>query len=289
MNLAECLASWLDEPVVLERRIFNGDEAEVWKASATRGHLAVHISPPWRNQAELAWCHAVASHAGSLLEAVVVPLEVKGSTMVRWNGRLVTLSEWVEGTMADRTEPAQVAAAGRLLADIHAALLAWPGPPRPPNPARTSLSVVVAELTDPELDAWWSARTPRLVRGVCHGDYYRRNLLVDEGEIRGVIDWHEARLGPLIGEVAFAAWEFGHDDDMNLVFDRFDCFVTAYRGRARHLSEEDYGAIYGAVRVSLRDNIMYALAHGASPDDDYQHRQIRAFGHLDEQMARLPG
>ncbi len=69
--------------------------------------------------------------------------------------------------------------------------------------------MAVVELADPELDAWWAARAPGLVRGVCHGDYYRHNLLVDHDEIRGIIDWHEARLGPLIGEVAFAAWEFG--------------------------------------------------------------------------------
>ncbi len=67
----------------------------------------------------------MARHAGKLVEAVVVPLEVECSTMVGWDGRLVAISEWVEGSMADPTEAVQVAAAGRLLADIHGALVAW--------------------------------------------------------------------------------------------------------------------------------------------------------------------
>ena len=70
--------------------------------------------------------------------------------------------------------------------------------------------------------------------GSTTGDYYRRNLLVRDGVVQGVIDWDEARPGPLIAEVAFAAWEFGHDDELNLVPDQFQRFVGAYRNRATH-------------------------------------------------------
>jgi Ser/Thr protein kinase RdoA (MazF antagonist) len=64
--------------------------------------------------------------------------------------------------------------------------------------------------------------------GVVHGDYYRRNLLCRDRRIVGVIDWHEADVRPLIAEVAFAAWEMAHDDDLRFLPDRARFFVNAY-------------------------------------------------------------
>ncbi|HTT92999.1 MAG TPA: phosphotransferase [Acidimicrobiales bacterium] len=280
MGLAECVSRWLAKPVRLLRQVFNGEHAEVWQASVEDGQLAVHVSPAWRRPSQLAWCHAVARYAGCRVPAVVVPLESKGSTYTRWRGHLVSAFPWVEGTMANRTDPAQVQGAGALLAEVHAALLDWPTGDRPPNLGRPRAPEVVPDLADAGLDTWWADKAGGLVHGLYHGDYYRRNLLVREGVIQGVIDWDEARPGPLIGEVAFAAWEFGHDHELNLVADQFQRFVDAYRGLARHLPDHEYDLVAGAVRVMLRDNISYALLHGATLNDDYQRRQVRAFWQL---------
>lgn len=95
-------------------------------------------------------------------------------------------------------------------------------------------SIVQDPLADQELDAWWSASLPDVRHGVCHGDYHRRHILVADREIRGVIDWNEAHVGPMVREVAFAAWEFGHDEAMRLVPERFRLFVSAYRAEAAH-------------------------------------------------------
>jgi len=59
--------------------------------------------------------------------------------------------------------------------------------------------------------------------------------------------------------------------------------------RARHLPDWEYGTIPGAVRVLLRDNICCALVHGASPDDEHQAHQIRAFVLLEDWLPHLPG
>ncbi len=232
MELAECVSRWLAKPVRLLRQVFNSEHAEVWQASAEDCLLAVHVSPTWRPTSQLTWCHAVARYAGRRVPAVVIPLESKGSTYTRWRGQLVSVFPWVQGTMANRADPAQVQAAGALLAEVHAALLDWPSCKRPPGPGRPPTLETVLELADAALDAWWSDRSGALVHGVYHGDYYRRNLLVRDGVVQGVIDWDEARPGPLIAEVAFAAWEFGHDDELNLVPDQFQRFVGAYRNRA---------------------------------------------------------
>jgi Ser/Thr protein kinase RdoA (MazF antagonist) len=251
MELAECVSRWLAQPVRFLRQVFNGEQAEVWQASAEDRLLAVHVSPTWRQPSQLTWCHAVARYAGRRVPVVVIPLESKGSTYTHWRGHLVSAFPWVEGTMANRADPGQVWAAGALLAEVHAALLDWPSSQRRAGPGRPPTLETVPELADPALDKWWSQRSGDLVHGVYHGDYYRRNLLVRDGVVQGVIDWNEARPGPLIGEVAFAAWEFGHDNELNLVREQFQRFVHAYRDRARHLPDKEYDLVAGAARVML--------------------------------------
>ena len=175
MELAECVSRWLAKQVRLLRQVFSGEQAEVWQASVEDRRLAVHVSPTWRPPSQLTWCHAVARYAGRRVPAVVIPLESKGLTYTRWRGHLVAAFPWVEGTMANRADLAQVWAAGALLADVHAALLDWPGCNRPPGPGRLPACKTVPELDDPALDAWWSDRSGALVHGIYHGDYYRRN------------------------------------------------------------------------------------------------------------------
>lgn len=269
----------------LESLLLGGDEAEVWAASSQRDPFVIHASPTWREPAEVSWSHGVASQAATIVPEAVAPISIGGDTYFTWGGRLVAVFPFVDGGPADREDPNQVADAGRLLACIHRALLAWqPASP----PVRLEPSVVDDDLAEVELDAWWSRCLPRLRHGVCHGDYYRRNLLVSDGRIRGVIDWSEAHVGPLIREVAFAAWEFGHDDAMQLVRHRFDLFVDAYRREASHLPHWEFELVHGAARIGLRDNIRYAARHGAWPRDDYHRRQRRAFQSLRSALPEVP-
>jgi Ser/Thr protein kinase RdoA (MazF antagonist) len=199
----------------------------------------------------------------------------------------VAVFPFVDGAPADREDPNQVAAAGRLLARIHRALLAW----QPASPPVTlESSVIDDELTEVDLDAWWSSCLRRVRHGVCHGDYFRRNVLISDGEIRGVIDWSDAHVGPLIREVGFAGWEFGKDDNLRLARDRFDLFVDAYRSDAPHLPEWEFDLVHGAARIALRDNIRHNIRHtarrGVLTEGDYHRRQRHAFQRL---QCALPG
>lgn len=67
-----------------------------------------------------------------------------------------------------------------------------------------------------------------------------QNILVAGRRVCGVIDWNESHVGLVVREVAFAGWEFGHDEEMRLVHDRFRLFVNAYRSEATHLPEWEY-------------------------------------------------
>jgi Ser/Thr protein kinase RdoA (MazF antagonist) len=272
-GLAAAASRWLGRPLRADQQLYGGEEADVWVASSAGQRFVIHVSAVWRPLDEVAWAHAVAVQAATAVPAAVAPISLRGKTSFTWNGRVVAIFPYVEGKPLDRDDADQVADAARLLARIHIALLTW----NPPVPSVTlAPSVVDDPLAERELDVWWSQCLPRVRHGVCHGDYYRRNILVADRRIRGVIDWNESHVGPLIREVAFAAWEFGHDEDMHLLLDRFRLFVDAYRSEATHLPDWEYSLVGGAARVGLRDNVRYVLRRGGSIEDDYQHRQISA-------------
>lgn len=260
-DLSAALSEWIGRPLEADGQLYGGEEADVWAASSAGQRFVIHISAPWRPSSEVAWAHAVSTQAATAVPEAIAPISVRGETSFSWHGRHVAVFPYIEGERLDREDPEQVADAARLLARIHAALLDW----QPYlDPVMLGPSVVDDLLAEPELDAWWSRRLPEVRLSVCHGDYYRRNVLVADRRIRGVIDWNESHVGPLVREVAFAAWEFGHDESMGLVRERFRLFVDAYRSEATHLSDWEYTLVEGAACIGLRDNIRYALRRGAS-------------------------
>jgi Ser/Thr protein kinase RdoA (MazF antagonist) len=276
-GLADVVSEWLATPVTLESQIHNGDEAEVWAASCDGTRVVVHVSPRWRHPEDLRWCHDVALEAGKAVPEAVPPIRVDGHSFTVWNDRVVAVFPFVEGDVLDREDAAQVAAAARVLARIHTSLLTSPLCSTSP---RTSPMDGGDLLHDSELDEQWSAVLGGLRVGVCHGDFYRRNILVAAGRICGVIDWHDANVGPLIGEVAFAGWEFGHDDQLNLNATMFELFVETYMCSSDHLPSSEYDLLLLAASVRLRENILRAVAQGAPTDDAYHEMQVRAFWQL---------
>ena len=272
-ELAAVASNWMARRLEVQRRLYGGEEADVCEASSSRERYVIHVSAPWRPADELAWAHAVSIRAAGEVPEAIAPIVVGAESSFVWNGRCVAVFPYVDGQPLDREDSERVKDAARLLARIHAALLDW----QPHvEPVVLGPSIVEDPLADQELDAWWSACLPDVRRGVCHGDYYRRNILVADREIRGVIDWNGSHVGPLVREIAFAAWELGHDEGMRLVPERFRLFVSAYRSEAAHVPDWEYDLIEGAACIGLRDNIRYALRRGVSIDDEYQRRQAGA-------------
>lgn len=190
-DLSAALSEWIGRPLEADGKLYGGEEADVWAASSAGQRFVIHISAPWRPSSEVAWAHAVSTQAATAVPEAIAPISVRGETSFSWHGRHVAVFPYIEGERLDREDPEQVADAARLLARIHAALLDW----QPYlDPVMLGPSVVDDLLAEPELDAWWSRRLPEVRLSVCHGDYYRRNVLVADRRIRGVIDWNECTL-----------------------------------------------------------------------------------------------
>jgi Ser/Thr protein kinase RdoA (MazF antagonist) len=270
--------------------IDNGDEAAVWRADGPDGTWAVHLSPVWRGSAELAWVHQVVAFvAGDVPEAIAPVSSRSGDTFAavadqQGRQRLVTVSGFRTGTNLDRDDRGAVEAAGGLLGRIHRRLAHWRGPDRPAATAHlpSAPKWLTERLDDPALDA---ARTEfidtRPVCGVIHGDYYRRNLLCHGADIRGVVDWHEARPAPYLDELAWATWEFAHDDQHRFRPDSAQAFLNGYATKGPPGAVPDWPTLSCLMRHMLRVDIQIgvaaSLAGRQEMDMPYLERQIAAF------------
>ena len=175
-----------------------GDEALVLRVATDLGAVVLHASPPWRTRAELEWVHSVVRQAHERVPEAIAPFERRGRTAFEWQGRLVAAFPFIAGETLDRDDPVLRAAAARLLAHLHAALLDFAAGVRPESGAQRPVPPADPDdLRDPALDAWWrSIRAQGFIEAPTHGDYYRRNLLCADRRIVGVIDWHDAAFAP---------------------------------------------------------------------------------------------
>lgn len=275
-------------------RLYGGEESAAWRV----GDRVIRIGPCERDPAEAEWCHRVAAAArsGGCAEAVA-PLALPGrdgATVVRVQGRVVSLWPYVEGVWPAK-EAAASEPAARLLARLHRALAGVVLPPRPrPCFLLTGLDGTATyddpSLRDRSLDTWLAEFSARArPRHPLHGDYYRGNLLAARGapapaRIVAVLDWDEAYVAPPEVEVASAAMEFTADFCEDFADARR--FATTYLeagGTAGNLGDETLAQL---MRHRLRRESVHftrAAARGVEHDAedlDHHRRRLEAFARL---------
>ncbi|MFI2180827.1 phosphotransferase enzyme family protein [Streptomyces buecherae] len=280
------------------RRLYGGEESAAYHVNDTSAAgspraVVVRVGPRRRTSEEAEWCHAVARCAarGGLAEAVVPLRTADGRTVVRAEGRPVSLWPYVEGGWADERDARQAEQAARLLARLHRALSGAVVPGRPVVAdltvgLRGEVAYAHPALRDPELDAWLAAFSRGARREhPLHGDYYHGNLLVDaHGRLVAVLDWDEALVAPPEVELAGAALEFaGEFGDDWAACRRFVDAYLAEGGTVEKLDDTDMAQL---MRHRLRrEAAAYASAvargvpHDAE-DVDYHERRMAAFASL---------
>ena len=96
-----------------------------------------------------------------------------------------------------------------------------------------------------------------------HGDYHRRNLLCENGEVVAVIDWHDAVVRPLAVELSSAVFELCTDDEHRLQLDRADEFVATYLAAGGPASDDEIEILLPLIRLWIRDDVRSSLACGS--------------------------
>ena len=264
--------------------------AESWRLDSDRGPLLLRadrgVSPEtagWLGDAQ------------RRVEAAGIPCcpplaALDGAVAFRVEDATVTVRAWVEGTDLDRDDPDQVRAAGATLARLHgigAAMIVQRPAPSPWHGELWPDDHDPPALCDPDLDAWQRAFTGGAAEqfgyGLVHGDFWADNILWASARVAAVIDWSEARLDVLVRELAWATWEFGHDDNYQLEVDRARTFLAGYREVAGRWESGLASVLISLMRVALRVNARYSLA---DPGDwEYTTALQCEFGRLRRQTA----
>ena len=271
------------------RPVPGGDESLAWRATAGLQQVLLHLSPPWREIEELRWVHALIDQLVGRFPAIPALRATDGSTAAPLEGRLLSLYPFIDGAHLDREDPSQRGAAARLLAALHRVQSLITIAPRPPSgpeaPANLPRPEDPPELVDAELDRWHAAILgAELPRGLIHGDFYRRNLLWANGELVGVVDWHDAHHDVIAREVAWTTWEFGKEENGRALRpDRPREFLSEYERAAGALSAQERAALMPFIRWRLREEVRQARAGrllGRHWDAEYVAAHTAAFGAL---------
>ena len=267
------------------QKLDGGYECDVWQVDS----LIVRICPEWRTDGELRWVYDLVAHCAQHIPQVIAPIKTKdGEDFIRIDNRPVLVFPYIDGS----GDSMLIAESARMLANIHKTAMRWlqRQPPRPAShqsaPQVLSMEHIPDYIKDPELDTWLDtvyAEMPKTM-GVIHGDFYRGNILCKDGQITGIIDWDECRVGPIIEEVAWSMWEFCQiesRDDLDMEKTRI--FLQAYQEVNSGLPSTEYQAIIPLIRSHLRYEILRSLAaeqNGYDWDEDYRQQEIRAFKNL---------
>lgn len=244
-------------------RLTGGEESAAYRVDLRGGvgGVVVRLGPLTRGTAVIEWCHQVAGSVG--VEEIVVPLRgSSGASVVRVGGRPVSVWPYVGGRWLDAGEPAEVEQAARVLARVHRGLREVVMPARPER-SFLEFGGETGELRDEQLDRWLAGFGRR--RQPLHGDYYRGNLLVDGGRIRGVIDWDEAWVGAPEVELAGAAREFG--DQWSTELGRAKEFVGWYHDEGGTAGVMDDEMLVQLIRHRVRAEV--AAFAGDGTDEYY--------------------
>ncbi|MEV0705560.1 phosphotransferase [Saccharopolyspora sp. NPDC050389] len=269
-------------------RLHGGEESA---AFAVGGHV-VRVGPQWRRTEEAEWCYAIASHASTDVPEVVAPVAtLDGRTVIRVDGRPVSVWPLVPGKWPTRETPGAPTQAASLLARLHRSLAGMQPPPRPVTAgleAGLDGSEPPAEpaLADPELDSWLAEfHRAHQERQPVHGDFYPGNTLSDGSALTAVVDWDEACVVAPAVEVAYAALEWAEEESA-IDISSMRSFLHAYAaagGPAGLLDEETLAQL---IRHRLRREVVsfheqrrLGVVHDAE-DLSYHERRLEIFAEL---------
>ena len=213
--------------------IHNAERGQVnrtWRVETARGTVAVRRYHPMRRSPAVAWEHELLEYTAGrgwpVARALPTP---EGITVVEYEGSLWSVFPWLEGATANEDHPGVAHIAGRLLGRLHRDLEGFPGDGQRPGAGKVweldvvaesagaaSFNTLLAEFGEHHSELASSVRRqryrtlrelsslhyPDLPDRVVHGDFGLWNLLFDDGQLSGVLDFDWCRRDAWATDVA---------------------------------------------------------------------------------------
>jgi homoserine kinase type II len=206
-----------------ERIVMSGGNALAWVGTGSGRLLAKWSVMPERFE-RLAGVARLAGWAGRRGLPVSAPVPARdGRLQVDLDGVSLGLQRVIEDDLLDVADPAEVRAAGAMLARLQEVLAAYPEAERFPAPAHTSLPLAqrVTNSLDARLghlpapvrtvlrDLVAGAPPDRPARQLVHFDFRSANILTAGGAVTAILDFEEAQHEHRLVELARAAVMLG--------------------------------------------------------------------------------
>lgn len=206
--------------------------------------------------ASLPFCLGLADHLAARGYPAPRPvLRRDGGWVGPLNGRPAAVIEWLHGAWVRDPAPADLTAAGAMLARLH--LAAADFPLRRENPVGPAVWRVLADrsataatgedraiLNEAEtlLSALADPFAEDLPTGPIHADYFPDNVLFEGGRVSGVIDFYFGCTGPMVYDLAIALSAWGFDGAGEPIAGAVEAFRHGYEA-VRPLSPAEAAAL----------------------------------------------
>lgn len=245
-----------------------------------------------RTAAAAAWEQALVEFAGAQGWPVSVPMRASnGATIFEHGGRLWSAGPFLHGSDAPDDRPARYHIFGRLLGRLHRDLAGFELAGQRPDSGKTwELDAYIAPanvgtfndlLADfgksyPGLAALIRRQRYRNLRDLSrlhypdlpdmpiHGDFQRWNLLWNEGQLTGLLDFDSCRRDALLCDIAPLLMPF-NPLDVRLAASFFEGYQSV-----RLLSDQEWDLLPSLVRAALLWWVAFVLVewriHGGEPD-----------------------
>ena len=223
------------------------------------------------------------------------------------NGKPASLVTRLAGKDLTHPTPADCAKVGEVLARIHVAGQSYTGHmdnPRGPNwwravapeilPFLTAEDAAMLRETVAQPD---SPLAKDLPRGAIHADLFRDNILFDNGNVAGIIDFYFACTGALLYDIAITVNDWCLQADSRLDTARTTALLAGYHA-VRPFCEAEHGAWTtllraGALRFWVSRLYDFHLPRAGelthAKDPGHFQRLLRAHIAYQHELPRLPG
>lgn len=212
----------------------SGEVNRHWRVSTNAGEFALRRYTPHRSPVAIAYEHAVLDHLAGRQWPVAPALpSIEGETVVEHGDARWALFPWLPGEPASYGDHAALRLKGETLARLHHDLAAWPGGERRDGVGRLmELDILAQSLGQPSMRALLDrigAEQPDLVERfgqertanlqelvdtgfyalpltVVHGDFCHGNVLFDNSELSGVLDFDWVHQDVRVADLARSLW-----------------------------------------------------------------------------------
>jgi Ser/Thr protein kinase RdoA (MazF antagonist) len=292
-SLVKAIRNWFPNRVVLiSDPLPDGDLNDVYRVEIEGCVYALRVYSSTSTPTTVAEEHLVVRQISQLVPEVCAPEEtIAKESFVGYDRRVIALSRFAAGECLDIANRKHRATAATLLSRVHQAsddlhvLVGRTTCPAMFDPdwstvrknhwksAKQNLTAVgiehsmdigfMTEILSRAIIEIFSGLAELRVTGLpvtqTDGDFYSRNIKIQDDKVTGLFDWEETRPNWRAAEVARATWEFCGQDDHSLDMAAAIEFIDCYRASGGTIENEELRHFGLLIRADLLAGVLYDL------------------------------